>query len=501
MAQASAYPHKAPETPATRQESAALPDLVDMLVAGGDERIALDLRGCNRYGHGPVPAPADIAFGSSTASTISSRGWNAAGVTYDRIATALRLFKPADVYDVEAEALRQGLRDLFGWTEADQPHLVLARSGTDAHAYAAHLCAHGQRRPTMVLTVENAETGSGVSTAITASDGAEPFATYHQPVASRCPDGKLRDVAAIAHELGAHLERAASAGHAALLVVTDVSKSGLISPPLEVAFQLRARYGSTLEIMIDACQLRLSRTTLRAYLQRDCLLALTGSKFMTGPAFSGMLICPARFQETPADFMPALSNRSQRGDWPPAFLGRDALPAEANFGLLLRWSAALCEMDSFFQVPDSVVKEIITQFATMVRELFAMLPELEPIATARLDRAALAIAARVDDADWDALPTIFPFALRTADGRRLNGKATRRVYAALMNRAPEPAIRLGQPVLCGDDADGPIEALRLCLSARQVSEAATHAGGMTQLIEDARRTLEATARLAATLDL
>jgi hypothetical protein len=65
-------------------------------------------------------------------------------------------------------------------------------------------------------------------------------------------------------------------------VIGDVTKTGLIAPGLGTVFRLKARYGDRLWIMVDACQLRISPETIRAYLARGMMVAITGSKFMEG---------------------------------------------------------------------------------------------------------------------------------------------------------------------------------------------------------------------------
>ena len=52
----------------------ALPGADELLCLGGDHRIRLDdVSGQNRYGCPPKPDPELLAFGSSTASTISAQ--------------------------------------------------------------------------------------------------------------------------------------------------------------------------------------------------------------------------------------------------------------------------------------------------------------------------------------------------------------------------------------------------------------------------------------------
>jgi hypothetical protein len=82
-------------------------------------------------------------------------------------------------------------------------------------------------------------------------------------------------------------------GRRVLLVLADVSKTGLIAPSLACVTALQRRWPDALDILVDACQFRLAPATLRAYLIHNFMIALTGSKFLTGPTFSGALLIPA----------------------------------------------------------------------------------------------------------------------------------------------------------------------------------------------------------------
>ena len=62
------------------------PGLRDLLVDGGDGRLALDpITGRNRYGCCPGPDPQLADFGSSTASVISEGGFAAAEALRQRL--------------------------------------------------------------------------------------------------------------------------------------------------------------------------------------------------------------------------------------------------------------------------------------------------------------------------------------------------------------------------------------------------------------------------------
>ena len=146
---------------------------------------------------------------------------------------------------------------------------------------------------------------------------------------------------------------AASLGRRVLLILMDVSKTGLISPSPACALDLKRLYPEQVEVFVDACQLRLAPSTLRAYLEADCMVALTGSKFMTGPTFSAALLAPDGVaRRLSAHRLPmTLASHTARADWPQGWPGSEALPEGANFGLALRWQAALDEMAPFWLCP------------------------------------------------------------------------------------------------------------------------------------------------------
>ena len=60
--------------------------LVSALTSGGDARLAIDTTdGLNLYGCQPSPRPDEISLSSSTASTISGRGYAAAEAAFAQL--------------------------------------------------------------------------------------------------------------------------------------------------------------------------------------------------------------------------------------------------------------------------------------------------------------------------------------------------------------------------------------------------------------------------------
>ena len=467
-----------------------LPPTGQLLVEGGDARIGLDAStAINQYGCPPLPDPDLLAFGSSTASVISARGYAAADQLRQRLQNTIAVDGPSTLYANELERVRQELCGLYDLSELDTsavPDIVFATSGTDLHLIAGQLAAHGASRPPLIVMIEAAETGSQVPAALrgnhfgnrTDSRAAEGEAIGAvalleiAAVAVRQPDGRPRAGAEVDAEVEGLVARAVAAGRRVLLVVVDVAKSGLLAPSPACAIELARRFPDHLDVMVDACQFRIRAATLRAYLERGFMVAVTGSKFMTGPTFSGALLLPAavsmRWRARP---LPAtLGDYSTRAEWPAGW-DVAGLPEYANFGLLLRWEAALAEMRAFCALPDATVDRILAAFADAVGQRLNSDPLFEALPVPSLDRHGL-----IGVPGWDLHQTIFPFLLRRPAGHWLSALETAAVYRGLQQGATGRRCQLGQPLSCGARSGQPLAALRLCASARLVEASGSTAG-------------------------
>jgi hypothetical protein len=316
------------------------PDLTStaaLLAAGGDGRIVLDPEsGRNRYGCRSIPEPAVLAYGSATASTVSCAGFAAADQLRQCLARAARKEPAAVSYAREVARIRQELVELCGLTDLAGLEVILGASGTDLHAFAAQLVGAERINCPLAITVAESETGSGVSAAL--QDGAAPGATEVATVAVREPDGRPRPPSGIDADLTALVDASAGSGRSVLLIVTDVSKTGLIAPSPACALALRNRH-PRIEIMVDACQFRLTPSTLRAYLEHDVWVALTGSKFVAGPAFSGALTGAGEGGRAPA--VAAMDIDARHRHVPRRLAVRLGDPFGASRGRQLRPVAAL----------------------------------------------------------------------------------------------------------------------------------------------------------------
>jgi hypothetical protein len=285
----------------------------------------------------------------------------------------------------------------------------------------------------------------------------------------------------------------------------------MIAPSPACALALQRRWPQQVEVMVDACQFRIAPTTLRGYLAQGCMVALTGSKFVGGPTFSGVLLIPAAAAaRLRGRLMPrALRDYSLRADWPPQWAAAARLSDAANFGLLLRWQAAFQELRAFRAVPQAAVGDFLQNFADVIHARLRDDPAFEPLPTLRLEREGVA-----QGAQWDSLQTIFPFVLyrRDANGvpRPLDRDETARVYRLLqvdLHAMPGASgvihddanaatrYQLGQPVACGRRGGTEVSALRLCVGARLIVEATAEPEGTRRIFKAAMAALDKTALL------
>ena len=424
------------------------------------------------------------SYGSCTASTISPKSF--------AVAQALLLRLESDAsgcVEKEFDRVRGEFSELCGIASSPETAVVFAASGTDIHLIAAQMTASAgmgstqNTRPLLIVTTEATETGAGVPSALAARHYSEN-AAMAGPV---CLDEFLQETRAVeiavvpsrdaggipvpAQDLDAKVEalvdRTAARGQSVMLVALDLSKTGLLAPSPACALRLKRRHPDLVNVLVDACQFRLTPSSIRSYVDQDFLVALTGSKFVTGPAFSGALLAPPnlarRWRERPLP--KSMSAYCARADWPQGWAARKAMKHAANIGLLLRWEAALSELKSFFALDQSAVANFLGEFASAVQKKLTDDSSFEPLDVFKPVRGSAALKNA-----WDSIPTIFPFLLRRR--RYLDIEETKGVYKNLLARHGQ----IGQPAICGQRKGNPVGALRLCSSMRLAVDALSPSG-------------------------
>jgi hypothetical protein len=485
------------------------------LTEGGDDRIVLRGDGRNAYGCTARPDESLLAFGSSTASTVSAEAFAAASQLHDE------LRREPGRLPHRLQGQRQRLLALVGAPPGTD--LVWGASGTDLHLIATQLAAPGPAGTARLQAVmaEAAETGSGVPAALAASHfgdrscqggpvqaGAALAAAAALPapgrVALRHEDGQPRSAAEIDAEFTALAAQVVASGRHCLLLLTDLSKTGLLAPTPACARRLQLRFAGRLQVLVDACQFRLAPQTVAAYLGQGFMVAVTGSKFVGGPAFCGALLLPHRVARAARrQPLAALRPYSVRSDWPHDWTTAAVLDDRPNLGLMLRWQAALTELQALRAVPDSAIAAFLQTWGAAVAARLAADAHFQPLAVPALHRGGPGIVG-VDAGAWDRWQTIFPFILRHG-GVPLSREQTAHLHRQLQLPAQQPGpdgragrFQLGQPVACGSVGGQPLSALRLCTSARWAAQCAGDAARTETAIAQAMQALDRLAELVAT---
>jgi hypothetical protein len=209
------------------------------------------------------------------------------------------------------------------------------------------------------------------------------------------------------------------------------------------------------------------------------MVLITGSKFFTGPPFSGALLVPSVLADdldAAADIAAGFLEYTSRSDWPRSWSNlRSHFPVRTNFGQWLRWEAALEEIGAYYRVPGEFRQIALTTFGNGVERIIASSPLLRLLPPQQRPGDTGA-----DDEEL-AQRTIFPFVIR--QGNRVRSlEDCRWLYRALAVGEADAASKedpkiaaksclIGQPVALGCEERHPSAALRIGASARLVSEA------------------------------
>jgi hypothetical protein len=443
-----------------------------LLTEGGDARIRLvPGTGRNLYMSSPVPVGV-LAYASSTANDISA---DAFAHVCDRLADFAPhgTMTPA-AYAAALDDLRNRIRRAYG--VAGDTAVLFAASGTDLE-YLGLALAQG-RAPGGVTNIllgadevgsgciHSAkgeyfadETARGVAVAKGLPlPGMAAGSVDLVPIPVRDPAGRAFTSAEMTAAIDAAVERARTEGRHSIVHVVHGSKTGLVLPVLADIDALAARHGDALTFLVDACQARITSAAIADYLARGATVMLTGSKFMGGPPFNGFALTPAAAVARAAPVPDGLGTVFRRAEWPAGWAGAEALPHEANPGLLLRYEASVFELERFQRLPIERVERVVLAFHAAVRAAFVE----------RLGGRRIAPYPPGERAEGDAHPVEMR-TLSTIDLTPLPGAPDFDAAVALHKALVERDIRLGQPVKCVRLPDGRWGAtLRVGISMPQV---------------------------------
>lgn len=495
----------APDPAAPREETPLLAleaPVERLLISGGDSRLALDPNtGFNRYGVPPRPRPEAVHFSSSTASAISDYGFMYCDILRRDLLTSVLHdgAGEADLCRRAVDATGRALCTLLGLAQGSAD-VAIAPSGTDVELLTVMLSLAGaDGRPLTNLLISPEETGRGVKFAAAgryfddvAATGAPirktapawPDAAIEVcEIAIRGSSGAPRAIDDLDEEFISAGVRGLSAGGHVLAHILASSKTGLSAPSCRAVESLVRLAPDRVDVAVDACQMRSEFEEVGALAERGWMVQISGSKFLTGPPFSGALIAPAGLRarvDRVAALLSAAPGIGRAEDWTSWWaerLPRDKSLASPSFGPVFRWLPAILEAHLLASLPKDFRRWAFERFRTAIIGRLAGSRWLRPIDLERVsdERSSAADAlSRLSIVSFQVLGQGRDGSLSPLDepGCRsifetLNVDAVARLgeLSGAEKALAAQQSHIGQPVTLMTER-GPITILRMVLGAR-----------------------------------
>jgi len=457
-------------------------NIVQALIEGGGTRLLLDpVTHANRYQCTPLPESDVLSFSSCSARTISP--W-----ALQTLEQELQEISPSRL-KTKMEALRCSIAAILEINTMGA-EIILSPSGTDSTLHALFLMHTFINRSLDSIVIAPDETGSAILDVASGLhfdsqtahglqvEKGQPLAHWdHETRLLTVPvrdtlgnDYSPEEIDQSVFEAVAH---SVQSNRQVLLHAIDGSKLGRTYPSPACLEEIRNCYGEDVQILLDCCQGRISRSEIKSHLARGALLTFTGSKFYTGPTFSGALLVPPEIvakAKTITTIPKGMQDYTETSVWPSDWVGiRSMLPDTINMGLYARWFAALLQMQAYYSIPTDFRKSTLRDLTDALFPILKDCPYLQ----------LLSLPQNQEQTEIP-LPTIFPFFLRH-QGALLSFTSVMKVYNALNQDfsaclsddaskqdkdTASQRFQVGYPVCIGD-----LGVLRVCIDARMVYEA------------------------------
>lgn len=369
-----------------------------LLMSGGDLRLNIDeIELLNKYGCRPFPRPDAFTFASSTATSVSNFAFDKTDkVRSILIRNSLKHgFKNATI--AFSELLKNNLKKIFKLN--DECEIIFSPSGTDSSLQIAAITQIISNKDITHVLVASDETGSGVPSALKGchfenttalnfpvkkGDKIEGFRDIDLiKIPFRDENGALKSSTQLDEEVFNAISKTNALGRHVVLHTMDQSKLGYQSPSEKLMQRLDSFKKLSIQVIVDAAQLRLDPTDIQNYLNKGYIVSITGSKYFTGPPYSGALILPksvSKLIHSVKNTLPeGLNNYYNHSDWPTSWCCSNYLSDGFNYGSYMRWNAAIVEMERYFKTPILYRNMGIEMFCNFVEDSIKDATFLEPI--------------------------------------------------------------------------------------------------------------------------
>jgi hypothetical protein len=469
-----------------------------LLMSGGDLRLNIDeVELLNKYGCRPFPRPDAYTFASSTATSISNFAFDKSDkVRSILIQNSLKNGFNKTTLDF-SELLKNNLKKIFKIN--DESEIIFSPSGTDSALQIAAISQIISDKEITHVLVASDETGSGVPAAlkgchfenntalnypVTKGDRIKGFRAIDLiKIPLRDENGELKSASQLDNEVFNAISETNKLGRHIVLHVMDQSKLGYQSPSEKMIRSLNKLTNLSIQIIVDASQLRLDPKDIQNYLNKNYIITITGSKYFTGPPYSGALILPKTVSKAihavKTKMPEGLTNYYHRSDWPASWYCSTDLSDGFNYGSNMRWNAAIVEMDRYYKTPILYRNMGIEMFCNFVEDSIKEAPCLEP---AFGDETKIN-AYNSKEFGLRNIRTIFPFFILKDEGA-LSDVQVKKLYSLLNSdlsnkfegssleiiRLAAQKCHIGQAVNVKYGTDFQSAILRISLGARVISE-------------------------------
>ncbi|PWN07837.1 hypothetical protein DDZ15_02160 [Rhodohalobacter mucosus] len=400
----------------------------------------------------------------------------------------------------EFKFIRKKISDFYKLPKSAD--VILGSSGTDLELLVLAGAMSSPEKSAHNILIEANEVGSG---AFNAAQGryfseilplglkcniGDSIAGFSQKIISfknievRNPDGSVENDTKIEEKLDHEIKSAFSQGKRPILHIIHRSKTGLIVPSFKVFKSLQEKYKDKIDTVVDACQGRISIHIMNQYLSHGAAILITGSKFYSCPPFAGALIMPeimsSRIKKW-NHFPVGLKDFFTRYEFPESWsFINEYLSTEINVGLLLRWQAAIFEMNKIFEVPNPRIEFVINAFNLIAKEMIhnSRFFNLVEIAT-QTNAYKVPISTR---SPYE-INSILTFTVSLPEHNIFTHDDAKIVYQAMYtdlsdiiaseSKIAHTPIRIGQPVKVAKNKNNQwLGTFRLALSSNLISEIA-----------------------------
>lgn len=345
----------------------------NLLTSGGDERNFLLNDGLNRYYVNPLKDSHAFNRGSCTCNVLNPEVHSGVYDLYEKI-------KTGEISFVDARAGQKiRLKKMMGELGEVDFDFFFAPSGSDLCYYPilfSSLLYPDKPIMNIVTCMEEIGTGSlfsnrglfhGEYTQVSANVGKgtplnSDIRIDFRPFQARDAEGNILEHKNQIKDLIRKHEN----DYSIIANFVIGSKSG-IEDNIEIIEEMRAH---KVIWVVDLCQLRTTPELVKSLLKLNCCLMITGSKFYQSPPFSGAMLVPGFYLNA------LKSKRENLGfdriftkyDFPSDLALRESFSDFENVGLLLRWEAAILEMEKLSLLEERRINYVITKWNMVVVE-------------------------------------------------------------------------------------------------------------------------------------